>query len=110
MPVAAEFGKTLAVLDPCWRQNYPALLKTVEHLGLDPAKWSLEPVWSCIDYYAKLQPALPLPKPWEDETRQIKKALLLVYGGRCDNAAALADDDSELLRIFFGASCKLATF
>jgi hypothetical protein len=100
VPVAREFGKTLAALDPCWKQNYPALLKTIEHLRLEPAEWPLEPVWTCIDYYAKLQPVLPLQEPWEDASGQIKKALLLVYGGRCDKEAGQADDNSTIADLF----------
>jgi len=102
VPVAAEFGETLAALDPCWNDHYPALALVVEHLGLslDPAKWSLEPVWSCIDYYAKLQASLPLPKPWRDESPQIKKALLAVYGQRCDDEADRTADDSTLSQLF----------
>jgi len=53
-----------------------------------------------MDWYAKLQPALPLPKPWEDESRQIKKALLAVYGARCDDAANQVRDDSTLAQLF----------
>ena len=97
VPVSAEFGKTLASLDPCWKQNFPALLRVVEHLGLDKANWPLEPVWSCIDYYAKLPHALPLPAPWQDGSKQIKKALLLVYGQRCDTAPI--GDKSTLARL-----------
>jgi hypothetical protein len=91
VPVAAEFGRTLNELDSSWRQNYPALVKVVEHLHLDLADWPLEPVWSCIDYYAKLQSALPLPKPWNYESPQLKKALLTVYGRRCDTLDASSD-------------------
>lgn len=98
MPVASEFGRTLGALDPCWQQNYPALVNVVEHLQLDLADWSLEPVWSCIDYYAKLQPALPRQKPWNDESRQLKKALLAVYGRRCDDLNA--GTDCTLAKLF----------
>ena len=98
VPVASEFGEVLASVNPCWTQDYPALFKVVQHLGLDPGAWALEPVWSCIDYYSKLQPALPLQKPWIDESSQIKKALLAVYGRRCDQA--VAGDDSTLACLF----------
>jgi hypothetical protein len=98
VPIASEFGRTLGALDPSWKQNYPALVKVVEHLQLDLADWPLEPVWSCIDYYVKLQPALPLQKPWNDEVRQLKKALLAVYGRRCDDLRA--GTDSTLAKLF----------
>lgn len=86
VPVCHEFGKTLAKLDPHWKQQYPALLHLVEHLDLNEADWPLEPVWTCLDYYAKLRPALPCRIPWRDGSRQIKKAILTVYGRRCDTA------------------------
>jgi len=98
VPVASEFGQALSSLDPCWKQNYPALFKVVRHLGFNPEGWPLDRVWSCMDYYAKLQPALPLPKPWVDGSRQLKKALLTVYGRRCDDA--VAGVDSTLARLF----------
>lgn len=100
VPVAVEFGKGLAQICPGWKKAYPALLRVVEHLSLDPDSWPLQPVWSCIDWYAKLQPALPTPRPWEDESPQMKKALLAVYGARCDDAANQVRDDSTIARLF----------
>lgn len=100
IPVADKFGQGLAEVCPGWKHEYPALLRVVEHLHLHLDSWPLEPVWSCIDWYAKLQPALPLPKPWENESRQIKKALLAVYGTRCDDAANQVRDDSTLAQLF----------
>ena len=87
VPVAAEFGKALQDIDPQWPFHYPALFKIIEHLGLPLANWGLEPVWTCMDYYAKLHEAIPSSPPWSDESPQMKKALLEVYGRRCDNAA-----------------------
>ena len=87
VPVAAEFGKALQDIDPQWPFHYPALFKIVEHLDLPPANWGLEPVWTCMDYYAKLQKAIPQSSAWSDESPQMKKALLEVYGKRCDDAA-----------------------
>src|SRR5262249_21999086 len=58
--------------------------------GLDPDDWALEPVWTCIDYYSKLQqaiPGAPASSPWPTAAPEIKKALLDVYGSRCDQAA-----------------------
>jgi hypothetical protein len=99
-PVSKEFGKVLSAECPRWRTDYPAILTAVEHLRLDQADWALEPVWSCIDWYAKLQGALPLGRPWVNEGPQIKKALLEVYGTRCDAAAARVDRDSTIAKIF----------
>ena len=87
VPVAAEFGKALQDIDPQWPFHYPALFKIVEHLGLGLDEWGLEPVWTCMDYYAKLREAIPQSSPWCDESPQMKKALLEVYGKRCDDAA-----------------------
>ncbi len=92
VPVAAKFGKALQDIDPKWPIHYPALSEIVNHLGLspnDPNDWSLEPVWTCMDYYAKLQEAIPNSLPWTGEhpSRQMKKALLEIYGKRCDDAA-----------------------
>ena len=102
VPVAAEFGETLAALEPCLETPLPRARPGSRPSRLDwnPTKWSLEPVWSCIDYYAKLQPTLPLPRPWGDEGRQIKKAILEVYGQRCDGEASRVKDDSTLAELF----------
>ena len=86
-PVAARFGCALNVIDSNWQANYPALLQVVQHLNLPPDNWGLEPVWSCMDYYAKLRNAIGTAPPWTDESPQFKKALLKVYGQRCDQQA-----------------------
>lgn len=99
VPTSAEFGKILCHVKPNWITEYPALFKVVEHLGLCTKDWRLEPVWSCLDWYAKLQPALPKPRPWNDESRQLKKALLDVFGTRCDHLANEVRDDSTLANI-----------
>ena len=56
-------------------------------------------MWSCLDWYAKLASALPRPKPWNNESPDLKKALLDVFGERCDAAAARVRDDSTLSRL-----------
>jgi hypothetical protein len=100
VPVAAEFGRVLGEICSDWRSDYPSLAAVVGHLGLAADGWSLEPVWTALDWYSKLQPALPLPKPWTNEAPEIKKALLSVYGSRCDDAAACVRDDSTLAMLF----------
>ena len=87
VPVAADFGKALQAIDPRWSIHYPALLEIVNHLGLSPNDWSLEPVWTCMDYYAKLEKAIPNLRNWSGESPEMKKALLEVYGRRCDDVA-----------------------
>ena len=86
VPVAADFGRALQAVNPEWRANYPALSEIVNHLGLSSNDWSLEQVWTCMDYYAKLQKAIPNSPNW-NASPQMKKALLEVYGKRCDEAA-----------------------
>jgi hypothetical protein len=100
VPVSNEFGSVLAETVPAWETLLPALALVVDHLGLERRSWSLEDVWKCLDWYAKLQRALPLPKPWSDESRQLKKALLAVYGARCDAAAASVREDATVARLF----------
>lgn len=95
IPVATEFGKALSAVEPRWQRKYPALLQVVRHLKLKSSEWCLESVETCMDYYAKLQPALPRKK-WNCESEQMKKALLAVYGRRCDKAADRVRDDSTL--------------
>jgi len=99
VPTSAEFGEVLSEQWPTWRNDLPALKEVVKHLRLCELKWPLEPVWSCLDWYTKLQPALPLPKPWDDESRQLKKALLRVFGRRCDQLADNISENSTLARI-----------
>lgn len=100
IPVAAEFGACLGQICPRWKVEFPTLLRIVEHLSLDTDSWGLEPVWSCMDYYAKLAEAVGTRAPWSGESRQLKKALLEVYGRRCDRAAGWVRDDSTIARLF----------
>lgn len=86
-PVAARFGCALNAIDGSWQASYPALLQVVQHLNLPPDNWGLEPVWSCMDYYAKLREAIGTAPPWAKESPQLRKALLKVYGQRCDQQA-----------------------
>lgn len=98
VPVAAQFGKVLNDIDRCWASKYPSLVKVVDHLGLPLADWGLEPVWTCVDYYAKLSKAILGADDWPGVSRELKKALLQVYGKRCDLAAEkLTVNDSYTL-------------
>jgi len=93
VPSAAEFGAGLTSIAQRWHLELPALAKVVtEHLGRRRDDFSLEELWTCIDWHAKLKGALPRPN-WTDSDAgrfgpEIKKALLLVYGTRCDTAAS----------------------
>ena len=107
VPVAERFGEALQVIDPTWDEKYPALVKVIDHLHLNQSNWGLEPVWTCIDYYAKLQEAIPTDRDWSGESRQLKKALLEVYGRRCDSAAdRLPLSDSYTLGSLFQNELK----
>jgi hypothetical protein len=93
VPVSAEFGEVLTNIEPEWFKEYPDLPKVVAHLGLNPVSWSLEDVWGCVDYYSKFyfQPdrdlsILEKPPIWA-RPGDVKKALLDVFGKRCDIAA-----------------------
>jgi hypothetical protein len=94
VPVSAEFGSALRTIEPNWFAKYPELPKVVAHLGLDPNHWSLESVWTCVDYHSKFfakdDPSLSVfrdPPCWRQPGVDLKRALLDVYGKRCDDAA-----------------------
>lgn len=99
VPTSTQFGEVLCRVKPNWMAEYPALVEVVNHLELSNDKWPLEAVWTCLDWYAKLQPLLPKPRPWNDESRQLKKALLAVFGNRCDLLASKVREDSTLANI-----------
>jgi len=95
-PTAAGFGATISRISG-WRTEFPALEQVAEYLERPLAGLGLEAIWSCFDYYAKFERSLP-PKPWEDESRTLKRALLRLYGRQCDSAAeSLPDTDSYTL-------------
>ena len=95
-PTAAEFGAIISGI-PNWNTDFPALERVAAYLKRPLARLGLEAIWSCFDYYAKFEKSLP-PKPWEDESRTLKRALLRLYGSTCDRAAeSLRDSDSYTL-------------
>ena len=88
-PVAAEFGRVLSSKTPSWETEFPKLAKVVHHLKRELPDLGLEPIWTCIDYYDKLQGALD-PSPWGRRgtaVPDLKRALLRIYGKDCDLAA-----------------------
>lgn len=85
-PVAARLGETLATIQD-WQQHFPALATVVQHLDIPIHKVDLETLWACIDYYAKLAPALPSRAAWSGESPELKRLLLRLYGKTCDAAA-----------------------
>lgn len=100
VPSAAAFGKALRHIDRHWPATFGALAKVVgEHLRRSLDDFSLEELWTCVDWYAKLKPALPPPAWTTDEASrfgpEIKKLLLVVYGSRCDKAAARLPPDAS---------------
>ncbi|MEW6368772.1 MAG: hypothetical protein AB1714_29440 [Acidobacteriota bacterium] len=87
-PVAAEFGRMLA--ERCdLASDFPALAMVVAHLGVPLFQLGLEQIWTCIDYYAKLSRVMPVPPVWcgVNASRDLRKALLRLYGRSCDQAA-----------------------
>lgn len=88
-PVARAFGSVLSARYPAWEREWPGLARVVEHLGRPIEQLGLEPIWTCIDYYAKLGPLLPSWPQWEPAaTWDLKRALLQLYGRECDEAAS----------------------
>ena len=67
---AISFGTTLATVNGQWEVDYPTLPLVIRHLyqvaatASVRADWGLEEVWSCLDYYAKLQGAIGRAAPW----------------------------------------------
>jgi hypothetical protein len=91
-PVGADFGRALVAADLNWEQHYGGIAKVVRHLGRPMSELSLEEIWTCIDYYAKLGHALPQPASWLNASRDLatldlKRALLRLYGRGCDLTA-----------------------
>ena len=76
VPLAKQFGSVLGRLNQEWERQYPALVNVIDHLQFDRNDWDLTPVWTCMDYYAKLQEAIPKAKEWDGGACQLKKALL----------------------------------
>jgi hypothetical protein len=115
VPVAAQFGKALHELDPNWTEQYPNLAAVVNHVNCSSDSWGLEPVWSWIDYNAKLHESLPGEAKWPGASLELKKVLLHVYGRRCDEKAEqlpLADDYTlgRLLKQELAAGDMLISF
>jgi len=84
-PLAKMFGQHLSPT------GYPELAKVAKHLGRDLSDLGMEDLWSCIDYYAKFAGSdgfLPDPR-WHRQLAvvELKKALLFLYGSRCEEAA-----------------------
>jgi len=93
LPAAAnQFGKAISDIAG-WQNEFPALARVADHLGQPLAELSLERVWSCIDFYAKLQDALP-PRTWTSESPDLKRALLRLYGASCDAAVKGLPNDT----------------
>jgi len=89
-PVAANFGSALKVAAPEWESQYPGLRDVVRHLGIPLEELGLERMWTTIDYYAKLGSLLPVCPQWGPlATRDLKRALLELYGSRCDRLASM---------------------
>jgi hypothetical protein len=102
-PISNRFGAVLKATCPSWEREYPGLVEVVGHLGEQVDKLGLVEIWTCIDYWAKLGPILPLQPQWNPRaTWDLKRALLLLYGLRCDKAAShlAATDEYTLGHLF----------
>jgi hypothetical protein len=83
-PVSSEFGQQLSA----YPGEFPGIEKVAQHLGCSLSGMTLEKLWTCVDYYAKFEAILPERAPWNAEgSRDIKRALLRIYGQRCDERA-----------------------
>jgi hypothetical protein len=101
-PEAKYFGKALEEAAPSWELEYLGLRDVVTHLGRPLHELSMVEIWTCIDYYAKLGTVLPQWPQWDPlATRDLKRALLLLYGSRCDELAdqLVVSSDYSLGRI-----------
>jgi len=88
-PLAVGFGKALASVSD-WEGKYPSIKRVADALGRPLTELGLEAIWSHIDYCAKLGETLPPLSRCPDPIRaspDLKRALLLLYGRECDNAA-----------------------
>jgi len=95
-PTSSGFGASFAGRsDP----DFELLAHVGSHLRRPLAELGLDEIWSTLDYYSKLQRALPLQKPWDGESYVIKRALLRLYGASCDSEA---DRDLEWHRCTLG--------
>jgi hypothetical protein len=83
----------------------------VQHLRLGE-NWSLETIWSAFDFGWKLREVIP--ESWlRDSDRELKRALLDVYGRRCDQLAGQISPNATLARLIaesLGAGDSLISF
>jgi hypothetical protein len=97
-PISKDFGVFLSRLnDFPW--NYSNLARAAIHIEQQLRNVGLEDLWTCLDYYAKLNGfdgTLPIQDwllPAISELKQ--RALLQLYGRRCDRVADLLPDSDE---------------
>lgn len=94
--MAKSFGSALKSRHPSWETEYPGLADVVRHLGSPVEQLGLEPIWTCIDYYAKLGRVLPVWPQWDpNATWDLKRVLLQLYGSACDKAAAALPETND---------------
>jgi hypothetical protein len=87
-PLARDFGSVLTSRAPDWLNKYPELAKVAEHLGTALPKVGLEEIWTCIDYHAKFDGAFKINWNRGQVVRELKNALVVLYGRKCDEEAA----------------------
>jgi hypothetical protein len=89
-PIAGQFGKELQKRiskGSTLKDTYPDLAKAAAHLGKDLSEVGLEEIWTCLDYHAKFPGAFQTAWHPRDTVRQLKAALLKLYGRPCDGVA-----------------------
>lgn len=87
-PLARDFGSEFTSRVAGWLDTYPELAKVAKHLGTPLQKVGLEEIWTCIDYHAKFDGAFKINWNRGQVVRELKSALLVLYGGKCDKEAA----------------------
>jgi hypothetical protein len=88
-PIAKDFVTELKSRVPGWALEYPEISKVIEHLKKTSSNIGLEELWTCIDLHAKFPGAFPIS--WDSRgpvVRQLKSALVQVYGRPCDQLAS----------------------
>lgn len=96
-PIASQFGPQLAArIGEDLERDYPTLVQVASHFGSPLQKIGLEDLWTCIDYHAKFPATFRIR--WEPRgrvVRELKKALLRLYGSACTEVAEQLSLDAK---------------
>lgn len=86
-PIGRDFGPEITKRVADWPIQYPELAKVAEHLRKPLPEAGLEQIWTCIDYHAKFSGAFEIGWDSTPVVRELKSALLVLYGPTCDDEA-----------------------